>query len=58
MSLAITFNETCQFLRKFIYIMVILTTITYPKYKTLSLLFPKNFKQLTALLYNSIITEP
>ena len=43
MSLAITFNITHQFLRKFIDITVISTAITYPKprIRTLSSLFPK-----------------
>ena len=41
MSLAVTFNKTCQSLRKFMYMMVISTAIMCPKFKTLSLLFPK-----------------
>ena len=38
MSSVITFNKTCQFLRKFIDITVIMTAITYPKVKFLSVL--------------------
>ena len=39
MSLVVTFNKTHLFIRTFIDITVILTAITYPKIKSLSLLF-------------------
>ena len=39
MSSVVTFNKTHQFLTKFIDTAVIMTAITYPKIKYLSLLF-------------------
>ena len=41
MSLAVTFKETHQFLRKFKDVMIILIAIACLKFKALSLLFPR-----------------